>query len=210
MAVGTTTALLMAGGLAAGGTVLSARAQTGAAKSAARAQLQGQREALEAQEKIFERQLEAQRPFREVGEKAVGILSEEISKPIEATEGFRFRQEESERALNRALAARGLFNSGEAVRQSLGLTQRLAGQELGRRDQLLGSALGFGRQAANLGTQTLAGFGDVQSQLSLQRGRVLGQEAQRRGDIQSSLFSNLSALPIQGLGAGSQLGLFGA
>jgi hypothetical protein len=210
MAVSTGTALLIGGGLAAGGAVLSANAQKDAAKSAAKSQLEGQQTALDTQERIFDKQVEVQKPFREVGEKAIGLLSSELFKPLESTEAFQFRQNEANRALNQALAARGLFNSGDAIRKSVGLNQRLIDSEIGRRDKLLGSALGIGRNAVGLSTQTLGNFGDAASQIAINRGNIGAQRALSQGQINASLFNNLSSLPIQGLGAASQLGLFGA
>lgn len=191
MAVSTTTALLLAGGAAAAGSVLSSQAQQRAAEQATQAQIAAQKETLE-------RQLELQRPFREAGQQALGLITQELQQPIQETPGFRFRQEQSQKQLDRLLAARGLLGSGEGIRQSLGLTQQLTEQELGRRDRLMGSALGLGSQALGLGSRAvgLSGY---------QTGEALSQQALLRGQAQSGLFQNLSSLGVGAAGLYSGL-----
>jgi len=188
------------GGIALFGSLTSGQAQSRAVNRSARAQTEAARTAAASQEKIFERQAALQEPFRQLGVTGADILSRELKTPLEATEGFRFREEEANRALNRQLAAKGLFNSGASIRAGLGLNQRLVTEAQNRRDQLLSSALGIGQRATGIQGQALGTLGQSQLGLNQRQGSIESQRVLAQGRGEASLFSSLTGLGLQGLG----------
>lgn len=103
-----------------------------ASKSAADTQAGATDRATAAQERIFGKQVELQEPFRQVG---VNALPELVAasrydpftlEKFQADPGYAFRLKEGTRALENSMLARGMGQSGAALR---GLTRY--GQELG-------------------------------------------------------------------------------
>ena len=112
--------------------------------------------------KLQERQYEELAPWRQLGGEAVADIRDIYlrgTKPFTESPGYRFRQEEAQRGLDRFLAARGLSGSGRAVRGGARLLSDLATEEYDR---------GLNRLAM------MAGLGGTGQQLS---GQALGRQA---------------------------------
>jgi len=184
--------IVAAAGLGALGSFFGGKSQEKAARKSADASLQGTREAIAAQERARAEQNQLQRPFRELGEQAVGQVSAELSTPISATDTFKFRQTQAEDALRRALAGQGKLGSGEAIKSALGLTERLVGAEEERRRALLGSAIGVGQQTVGLASQGAGQFGTNIGNLLLGQGGIQSQLQRDIGIGRSGLFRNIA------------------
>ena len=107
-------------------------------------------------------QFRALKPWRQLGQEAITDIRDIYlrgTKPFTESPGYRFRQEEAQRGLDRFLAARGLHGSGRAVRGGARLLSDLATDEYDR---------GLNRLAM------MAGMGGTGQQMS---GQALGRQA---------------------------------
>lgn len=152
-------------------------------------------------QKFFDIQRESTASARALGEQAIGLVSDELGKPIEASESFKFSEKELQKTLDRRLAAIGAFNSGNNIRESINLKQRLIGSEIGRRDRLIGSALGIGQTGRSQ-------FGTEVSQQSARQsgaisdlGSTLASAEIAKGRISAGVAGGLFKLGVQGAGA---------
>src|SRR3990167_3738316 len=107
MAIATGTAILAAGLAGAGAVVYSsskaASASSKAASKAAKTEID-----------MFNEQMRLMEPYREAGYKALPEL-EKMAYDYSASPLYKFQLEEGTRALNRQLAARGIFGSGAGL-----------------------------------------------------------------------------------------------
>lgn len=112
---------------------------------------QSQREALALYEKMFNKNIELNEPFRSAGVQGINRMSDllglsgntgatgygSLMKPFgmadfQADPGYSFRQGEGMKALDRAAAAGGRFNSGRSMKDILRFSQGLASDEYGK------------------------------------------------------------------------------
>lgn len=175
------------------GPVIGATIGAKAAKSAADTQAASADRATALQREMFDRQVELQTPWRRAGENALhemltrtgvgGNTSDanygDFARPFsmqdfQADPGYGFRMAEGQKALDRAAAARGQFNSGRSMKDLARFSQGLASDEYGRafdrfqgertnRYNRLASLAGTGQTAAN---QTGAAAGSYGSNAS--------------------------------------------
>lgn len=156
-----------------------------------------------------ERELELQQPFRDVGLDALGQLKSQLGAPLEETEAYKFRIGQEEKTINRALAARGLFNSGRAIGSLAESTGRITGEEVGRRDRLLGLAANIGTSSLGLGVGSVRAGSQTSTQLGLGLSGAMSNQALGLGQIGSDLelgkgiveserMTNLTDLLLQG------------
>jgi hypothetical protein len=151
-----------------------------------------EREKLAFQKDIFNQQKELQEPFRQLGLQAAGQISQELSTPLTLTDSFKFRQGEEEKALGRILAARGGFDSGSGIRDSLGITSRITADAEDRRDRLRQIGLGTGTGAASSLTGSLQNLGILSGDSIGNIGSTKSAGELAQGQISADLFGNLS------------------
>ena len=165
----------------------------GGARRAATAQERAAPEAAAAQERMFERQVELQEPFRQGGLTAqaeimrlLGLSGDANSQgygsmarafgreQFQEDPGYRFRQAEGIKALERSAAARGKFMSGQSMKGITRFGQDLASEEyqnafnryqIERAARLnpLQSIMGSGQTAANVLTGAAGQAGQAQA-----------------------------------------------
>lgn len=106
---------VIVGGAALVSTVVGSKAS----KKASKAQTTSADAASEAQLEMFYQNREDLAPWRETGKSALNTLWEKVQAgPGEYTEspGYKFRLAEGEKAINRAAASRGQYDSGKALK----------------------------------------------------------------------------------------------
>lgn len=129
---------------------------------------------------------------------------------FEADPGYQFRQAEGNKAIDRAMAARGKFNSPEAIKALAGYNQDLASQEYGnaynrysadqsniynRLANVAGAGQVAGQQLVGQGGQYAGNVGNLTTGLVNAQQAAQQQNAQRS----SSMWGNL-------IGAGATIG----
>ena len=224
----------IATGLGALGGFMGASAQESAAQRAMRTQ----RQTLEQQRALAEQAQGMYAPYYGAGERAIPQLESmssgdymypeqremyermaaETTQPIGETPEYQWRLSESEDAINRALAARGMYGSSYGVSQ-LADQQRALGSEmsanrysrLGGLYDVLGAAeqQKYSRLAdlANLGYGSATGQANVLGQLGTnigQYGQGMSGLQQGLGTAQASMYGTMGALPMTGLGTYTQ------
>jgi len=144
---------------------------------------------------------------------------------------YKWRQEEGEKAINQALAARGLHDSSYAVNRIGEFNKSLQAEEVNRQYQqnylreygkltdLYNMTYGKYMDLINLGSSAAAGSasqaqsaGGQLSQAYGMAGAAQAQNALTQGNIQANTWANLGAAPANALaiyGYGKQAGLWG-
>lgn len=149
------------------------------------------REALDFQREVHQQNRADLAPFREVGQRAIGTLEEEIdpltrqftTEDFEAAPGFEFRQGQGEQAINRAAAARGGFSSPSTVKDLLRFNQGLASDEFGNsfnrfqvgqgnRFNRLAALSGIGQTAVNTGVGSGMNFANQSGNIAQLGGQL--------------------------------------
>lgn len=156
----------MAGWVAAavvGSTLISSQASKSAANTAA----QGATQSADIQRQMFERQVELQEPWRLAGQEALNKLIPLASgyTPFTANQmyadpGYQFRLAEGLKALDRSAAARGMLQSGAALKAAARYGQDYASNEY----QNAFNRYQLERQARLGPLQSLAGVGQTTAQ----------------------------------------------
>ena len=101
------------------------------------------------QKEMLDKSLQEYAPFKELGLQAAQKLSQEAFG--EASPLFKLQQKETEEALNRQLAARGIYGGGRALQLHQQAAQQLTATEAQRQQQLQQSLLSLGAGAAGQG-----------------------------------------------------------
>ena len=100
-------------------------------------------------------------PYISAGQMAIGKLAR--GDFGEETPEYAFRLKEQRKALNRRLARLGKMDSGQAIGEDLGLTQRLSGEETGRQESRLFNIAQMGLSAAGGGASAEMARGGAES-----------------------------------------------
>jgi hypothetical protein len=216
MPIGTTAALLLAGGsaLSAAGSVAGGAMQKGAANDAASASLQGQREALAFQKEQAARQEELFKQYTDQARADLAPLRDAQLGAVSQLQGFadasnpiyQAERDQSTQAIQRQLASQGLLRSKKQSdllsNLELGLTQQ--------RQSVLGGLAGLGavESTANLSSglgSALAGVsGNLSNQVGSglqQLGQTLAQNNMAQGQINAGMFQGVTGALGQGLGS---------
>lgn len=173
------------GAIAVGGSILSnimgGRSEKKAAKKQAKAIAQAAAVAQQAFGKAtdlaklsFDKAFGLLQPFATAGSDIFKLLVDEASKPVEASELFRLQQEEGEKAITRAAAARGTQFAGGTLQTISDFNRRLLAEETERQ---------FERRfnLAQLGGQLSLGTAEA----AIQQGKTLGELALGAGATQA-------------------------
>ncbi|RMF00642.1 MAG: hypothetical protein D6773_11150 [Alphaproteobacteria bacterium] len=210
--------------------ILGGNAQTRAAKLAAAAQERASKRALRFQKQVYRQNRKDLRPWREVGADAIQQLSADMkagkfdpgqfsfgADQFQESPGYRFRRDETLKALDRTAAARGNLLSGAQIKAGERYAGDLASQEY---DNAFRRALAtyqtneaakanrFNRLAAlsqggQQASTTLAGLGArmadaAQSNLLGTAARV-GQYNLAAGQARANMYGNLATAANQGI-----------
>lgn len=212
----------------AGATYLASQNQADAAQNAANTQADANRYAADIQKQMFERQIELQKPWYDVGTRALPKLEAQYNQmPAAFTgqvnlgqdPGYAFRLAEGNRALNQSAAARGGLISGNALKAAQRYGQEMGSQEYSNayqraldvyNAQVKREATGYNRLASLAGVgQTAAG--DLAGQAG-QYGSNISSLASQTGQAQANALlsqGNARASAYQGYGSASGQGLQG-
>ena len=177
------------------GDLLGGRAERKAAKNAANAQIGAANQANALEKQMYEQSRADQMPWLEQGKASLSQLAN-LTKPggelmrtygaadFEADPGYQFRLGEATRGADRAMAARGLTNSGTALRELSRVNQGMASDEFqnayNRWMQQRQNQYNMLSGLANTGQVTGGQLADLGSGYSGQYGQNLGQAANAR------------------------------
>lgn len=181
--------------------VLSSKSEKKAINRAADISRQTTNDILAQNEKFFNQIQQNQQPYLDLGNKAVGLISNELNAPLTESASYKFQYNQLNKEADKRAAALGLLNSGNRVLQSLDITNKLAADEQSRRDSLLRSAFATGYGATGLNTQTVANQSANNANLLGSLGNTLANAEIAKGQVNSSLFKNLGNLALTGAGA---------
>lgn len=177
------------------GDLLGGRAERKAAKRASEAQMGAAFQANELEKKMYEQSRADQMPWLEQGKNSLAQLGQltkwggDFRKPFdmsqfEADPGYQFRLGEANRGADRAAAARGLTNSGTALRELSRVNQGMASDEFqnayNRWVQERQTQYNMLSGLANTGQVTGGQLANLGSDYSNQYGQNLGQAANAR------------------------------
>jgi len=177
------------------GDLLGGRSERKAAKNAAEAQIGAANQANALEKQMYEQSRADQMPWLQQGQKSLAQLGEltkwggDFRKPFdmsqfEADPGYQFRLGEATRGADRAMAARGLTNSGTALRELSRVNQGMASDEFqnayNRWAQERQAQYNMLSALANTGQVTGEQLSNLGSNYSNQYGQNLGQAANAR------------------------------
>lgn len=177
------------------GDLLGGRSERKAAKNAAEAQIGAANQANALEKQMYEQSRADQMPWLQQGQKSLAQLGEltkwggDFRKPFdmsqfEADPGYQFRLGEATRGADRAMAARGLTNSGAALRELSRVNQGMASDEFqnayNRWAQERQAQYNMLSGLANTGQVTGGQLASLGSGYAGQYGQNLGQAANAR------------------------------
>lgn len=201
---------VMAGGSLLGG-VLGSRGSSKAAKA--------QTNIAEAQQRMEDAQFQQSRsdqmPWLTTGRQALNQLSAMTHpgfdyRQLESDPGYQFRRQQGENALSRALASRGMLNSGAAMKEAARYSQGLASDEFTNAFNRLSALAGTGQTAsglASLGSQYMQSSGNNAGQLANARASAYAGQAQAQQNALSDILGMVGSGAFNGLfGGGKSIG----
>jgi hypothetical protein len=224
------------------GSMKGAGAQADAAKQSAQWAANASAEDIAFNKKIFEQQQKDQEPFMATGREALGqyqagVASGDLSYTpsefdYENAPGYEFRQDELNRGINNAFAARGLTGSGASLRQSARVNQEFSSQEYqnafnryltgeqqdsdiqSSRRNRLASVARVGQTAVGQTGQQMQNLSNTVGQQMVNRGDAIAQGAYNAAQARNSGYAGASNAIQQGaqnyLSSGSSIAsLFG-
>lgn len=183
---------LIGGALASG---FSARSQRKAAKSAAAAQEQAAQAANETEWKMYQQGREDLEPWRKQGAQSLSQLAGMMrpgtdmttrfsAQDFQADPGYQFRLGEAQRGMDRSQAARGMLNSGAALKEAMRVSQGMASDEYqnayNRWAQQNSDIYNRLAGLANTGQQTSNQLAQLSGNYASQYGQNIGQAANSR------------------------------
>ena len=217
--------------------LFGANEQSNAAQSAANTQSDANRYAADLQYKMWQEQQNLQKPWYDVGTRALPKLEAQYNQmPAAFTgqvnlgqdPGYAFRLAEGNRALNQSAAARGGLISGNALKAAQRYGQEMGSQEYGNAYQraldvynagVTREATGYNRLANLAGVgQTAAGelagqagqVGSNLSSLASQTGQAQANALLSQGAARSSAYQGIGSALGQGIqGLYQNRGMFG-
>lgn len=159
-------------------------------------------------------------PYRMAGLDALKKLVSTLSMPAGGSPLYQWRTTQGNRAIDQAMASRGLYGSDASIRARSDLNQNLTGEET---DKLYGRIQNAVQLLGHYGTAGTAGAksglissrwqkGQGLSDLYTQLGQLMSGLKMEAGANKGGLYSSLGSLPMQGLGMYSILnqgGMFG-
>ena len=114
---------------------------------------------------------------------------------------FKLQQEQGESAINRSLAARGLFNSGAAIRSLSDFNRNLLAEESQRQYGRLADIVNLGSGAAAGGAASAQNTGNTLASAYQNLGQGLQQAAYQGGQARAGMYQNMSNQIMGGFGA---------
>lgn len=206
----------MATGIMAGGSMLGSFLGLGGSSKAAKAQTN----IAEAQQRLEDAQFQQSRsdqmPWLTTGRQALNQLSAMTNpgfdyRQLESDPGYQFRRQQGENALSRALASRGMLNSGAAMKELARYSQGLATDEFTNAFNRLSALAGTGQTAArglaSLGSQYMQSSGNNAGQLANARASAYAGQAQAQQNALSDILGMVGSGAFNGLfGSGKSIG----
>lgn len=167
------------------GSSKGASASAEAAKMAALAQFY----ATNVSKRIYEEQRDMFRPYYEVGTGALPEYQKMLSGDYEMTESpaAKYQREQATKAMNRAMASRGMSGSGNAINRLTELNSSIAAQDWNNQYNRLIDAIKIGQGAAGSAGQAGSAYannvGNAMNSLS--------NIYQNQGNTLSSIYTNM-------------------
>lgn len=191
------TAILLGGGISAGGNILGSLFGGGGDTS----DLEGAIYAgIAEQRRQYDETVKRFQPYYEAGTGALPIM-EKIAYNLETSPLYKWQLQQEQEAADKALAARGLYNSGAGLQLQSDITNRLTAQEGENKWNRLNTLAGYGSSAAantaNAGTNSANTISNLYTTLGTAQTNTSNNAANQR----TSLYSGLGAL-----GAGTMQG----
>lgn len=207
-----------------GSSALSSRSQRKAAKSAAAAQEQAAQSANKMEWNMYQQGRKDIEPWRQQGVKSLAQLSRMMQpgsamtsrfrkQDFTADPGYQFRIGEGERGVNASQAARGMLNSGRALKEMERFRQGLASDEYqnayNRWAQQNSDIYNRLAGLANTGQQTSQQLANMGSNYSSQYGQNLGQAANARASAYGAKAQANQNMLSDLIGIAGMTGVFG-
>lgn len=205
----------IAEGIMAGGSILGSVLGSRGSSKASKAQTN----IAEAQQRLEDAQYQQSRadnmPWLTTGRQALNQLSA-MTQPgfdyrqLEQDPGYQFRQQQGENALSRAMAARGMLNSGAAMKEAARFNQGLASDEFTNAYNRLAGLAGTGKTAAgnlaSLGSQYMQSAGNNAGQMANARASAYAGRAQAQQNALADIMGMVGSGAFGGLFGGKSIG----
>lgn len=147
-------------------------------------------------------------PYRQLGGESAALLQNlltggDVGNALQESPLYKFQQDQGERAINRQLAARGLYNSGAGLETLSRFNAQLQAEEGDRLFGRLFGAAQMGQGSAQFSAQLAAG----QEQSGFDRMLSLAGMGANLSATQAGLYNTIASNQAQAqLGAGAQIG----
>lgn len=205
----------IAEGIMAGGSILGSVLGSRGSSKAAKAQTN----IAAAQQRLEDAQYQQSRadnmPWLTTGRQALNQLSA-MTQPgfdyrqLEQDPGYQFRRQQGENALSRAMAARGMLNSGAAMKEAARFNQGLASDEFTNAYNRLAGLAGTGKTAAgnlaSLGSQYMQSAGNNAGQMANARASAYAGRAQAQQNALADIMGMVGSGAFGGLFGGKSIG----
>lgn len=201
----------IAEGVLAGGSLLGSFLGLQGSNKAAKAQANIAAAQQQMEDAHFQQSRSDQMPWLTTGRQALNQLSAMTHpgfdyRQLESDPGYQFRRQQGENALSRALASRGMLNSGAAMKEAARYSQGLATDEFTNAFNRLSALAGTGQTAASglasLGSQYMQSAGNNAGQMANARASAYAGQAQAQQNALSDILGMV--------GYGAFNGLFGS
>ncbi len=182
--------------------IVSGLAGAEATRSAGSQSADAQREATAQQRAIYEAEVERMRPFYEAGRAQLPTFERMLAGGYNMRESpaAQWQLQQGTKAMNRALASRGLSGSGNAVNRLTELNKSVAASDWNAQYNRILDALKLGTGASISMGQAGTTFGNQTQTGATNLANIFTQQGQN----QASLYSGISGNALQGAAVGVQ------
>lgn len=173
-----------------GSSMLSSGASKDAAKMAAAVQFM----ALMEQRRQYNDQVKRFQPFYETGTGALEDYNKMLlgGYEMEESPAAKYQREQATKAMNRAMAARGLSGSGNAVNRLTELNSAIAAQDWSNQYNRLIDAIKIGQGAAGSAGQAGQNYANAASQTAANLGNIYTNNANALNSIYSNAANSIN------------------
>jgi len=208
-----TIGLIVSGALPLAGNIFATLAQTDAYKDASKEQRKAAENALNALQNMYQQTRADLQPYNLAGQGEYGLGFLTGGATLNETDPiYMWKQKEAEKAVNAALAARGLYNSRPGINALSEAAMKVSSDEAEKQWNRAFSLAGLGENAAAATGYMGTKISDSEASILKNLGNSNALSALGQGNSLSNLWAGLGTFPINALtayGYGKQAGLWG-
>lgn len=140
---------------------------------------------------MMEKGIEEYAPYKEAGLEALGEIRKDVARPLGESPFYKFQQEQGQKAIDMAFAARGGFGSGAAVEAKADFQMGLGAQEVDKRRAQLNKLAQYGYDASGKTAGLQQRAGEQAAGIGLDTDLAMVDLAQQQGINEANVFGKL-------------------